>query len=86
MPRAPGADGGGVEEEVTLCICDMGLSKRKGCVVRYSNLGPQLLLTPANWCPIFASRTTQGKRVDIDGRGGRHAWVSPCAGWLHCVP
>ena len=27
-------------------------------VVRDSNLGHQLLLPPANWCPIFASRTT----------------------------
>ena len=24
------------------------------CVVRYSNSGHQLLLPPANWCPIFA--------------------------------
>ena len=30
-----------------------------GCVVRDSNSGHQLLLTPAKWCPIFASRTTQ---------------------------
>ena len=28
------------------------------CVVQDSNLGHQLLLPPANWCPIFASRTT----------------------------
>ena len=28
-------------------------------VVRDSKLGYQLLLPPANWCPIFASRTTQ---------------------------
>ena len=28
------------------------------CVVRDSNLGHQLLLPPAKWCPIFASRTT----------------------------
>ena len=25
-----------------------------------SNLGHQLLLPPANWCPMFAPRTTQG--------------------------
>ena len=30
-----------------------------GCVIRDSNLGYQLLLPPANCCPIFASRTTQ---------------------------
>ena len=29
------------------------------CVVRDSNSGHQLLLPPANWCPIFASGTTQ---------------------------
>ena len=28
------------------------------CVVQTSNSGHQLLLPPANWCPIFASRTT----------------------------
>ena len=33
------------------------------CVVRYSNSGHQLLLPPANWCPIFASRTTQTDRA-----------------------
>ena len=29
------------------------------CVVRDFNSGHQLLLPPANWCPTFASRTTQ---------------------------
>ena len=33
---------------------------RSRCVVQTSNSGHQLLLPPANWCPIFASRTTQG--------------------------
>ena len=28
-------------------------------MVRDSNFGHQLLLPPANWCPMFASRTTQ---------------------------
>ena len=28
------------------------------CVVRDPNSGHQLLFQPANWCPIFASRTT----------------------------
>ena len=47
------------------------------CVVRDSNSGHQLLLPPANWCPIFASRTMQGcpgaplhaGRVRCSGRG-----------------
>ena len=30
-------------------------------VVQHSNSGHQLLLPPAIWCPIFASRTTQGR-------------------------
>ena len=29
------------------------------CVIQDFNSGRQLLLPPANWCPIFASRTTQ---------------------------
>ena len=33
-------------------------SRIERCVVRDSNLGHQLLLPPAKWCPIFASRTT----------------------------
>ena len=33
------------------------------CVVRDINLGHQPLLPPANWCPIFASRTTQARRT-----------------------
>ena len=33
------------------------------CVVRDSNSGHQLLFTPAKWCHIFASRTTQGVLV-----------------------
>ena len=31
-------------------------------VVRDSHLGHQLLLPPANWCPIFAFRTTHAVR------------------------
>ena len=37
--------------------CLAGLSEHV-FVVRDSNLGHQLLLPPANWCPKFASRTT----------------------------
>ena len=33
------------------------------CVVRDSNSGHQLLLPPANWCPMFASRTTHRTRT-----------------------
>ena len=42
-------------------------------VVRESNSGHPLLLPPANWCPMFASRTTHSGR----GRGSaqRHVWV-----------
>ena len=29
------------------------------CVVQTSKSGHQLLLPPADWCPTFASRTTQ---------------------------
>ena len=36
-----------------------GASER--CVIRDSNSGHQLLLPPANWCPIFAFWTTQGR-------------------------
>ena len=38
----------------------VGKEKADRCVVRDSNLGHPLLLPPANWCPMFASRTTQG--------------------------
>ena len=45
------------------------------CVVRDSNSGHQLLLPPANWCPIFASRTTQARRTlagdKVQLNGGR---------------
>ena len=43
-----------------------------GCVVQTSNSGHKLLLPPASWCPIFASRTTQvewrrcQRRADAD--------------------
>ena len=32
-------------------------------MVRDSNLGHQLLLPPANWCPIFSSQTTHTEAV-----------------------
>ena len=31
------------------------------CAARASNSGHQLLLPPADWCPMFASQTTQGR-------------------------
>ena len=40
------------------------------CVVRDSNSVHQLLLPPANCCPIFASRTTQGEVIDVIHLGG----------------
>ena len=35
-------------------------------MVRDSNSGHQLLLPPANWCPIFASRATQDGKLSAD--------------------
>ena len=42
-------------------------------MVRESNSGHQLLLPPANWCPMFASRTTQSQlaeAAETDGAFG----------------
>ena len=52
-------------------------------VVRDSNSGHQLLLPPANWCPIFASRTTHRSQRQRAGSGfrlhdrGRHGRARP---------
>ena len=43
-------------------------------VVRDSNSGHQLLLPPANWCPMFAFRTTQHRTV-LEASPGR--WLQP---------
>ena len=40
-------------------------------VVRDSNSGHQLLLPPANWCPIFASRAVNGMQIDTRKRNSR---------------
>ena len=45
-------------------------------VVRDSNLGQQLLLPPADCCPMFAARATQGTAA----RKGSH-WCAGCARW-----
>ena len=37
-------------------------------MARDSNSGHHLLLPPADWCPIFASRTTQGNVLFTDGK------------------
>ena len=42
-----------------ICLCALRPCSLPGCG-RDSNSGHQLLLPTANWCPIFASRTTQG--------------------------
>ena len=39
------------------------------CVVRDSNSGHQLLLPPANWCPMFASRTAQDQTLLLLDQG-----------------
>ena len=42
------------------------LGRPPRCVVQTSKSGHQLLLPPANWCPIFAPRTTQADRPGCD--------------------
>ena len=59
-----------------------GLDVGERCVVRDSNSGHQLLLPPANWCPIFASRTTQARpasrcAVQCSNMGLLHSWWPP---------
>ena len=58
--------GGG---QVNTCAIREGAERkvRSRCVVRDSNSGHQLLLSPANWCPIFASRTTQATAATCSG-------------------
>ena len=46
------------------------------CVVQESNSGHQLLLPPANWCPIIASRTTH--RCHSSGCMLKPPWVGLC--------
>ena len=52
---AHGAAFAGVEPANTLVGAEL-----VGCVVQDSNSGHQLPLPPANYCPVFASWTTQG--------------------------
>ena len=50
------------EDQCKIEASARGLNEWRQCVVQESNLGHQLLSPPANWCPMFASRTANMMR------------------------
>ena len=68
--NAPGALALQVVEAAAVQAAAVGQGRRR-CMVQTSNSGHQLLFPPANWCPVFAPRTTQAAAAAAAWRPSR---------------